>query len=552
MKTTEKYYSAPSVALRHLRGMLFVFLLTSGMLHAQVGNEEVIVVKEYEATISDAQKINIPPDIPETPDIKPVLQYNIPQKVFGDFTFETNPVKPLALSAEKLAVYNHSFIKIGFGSQLSPLVQLAYNDNKTKNLKFGILYNHLSAYGYKIKNQKYSDDEAGAYLRYYPKTFETGTAFTFRNYRTHFYSIADTITADSLKTEKNTRQVFRNYDALVYFKNAQRTEKQIDFKQTLRFNYLQETFGKANEWFINGKTDFSKTIQKVHSAMAQFEFDISRLKNDSLTLQRYIFTLAAGYSFNNDDWKAHAILGLTMDSKKVFAYADVHFEKRMYEHALIAFLDYQYSLRKNSLNDFAHTNNFIRNYSLIQNSPAGDFSAGVKGTAQNFSYLVAFHLHHIKNLPLFINDSTDIKRFLVVYDSSTTIFNYHFESGYNMKEWLRLSVMGDLNFYQLKNTGKPWHEPAFKITFRGNYIWKNKVSVSVDLFGITPTLAKLPDNTEAKIKGAADVNLSVEYLMTKHFSFFGMLNNIAHQRYQQWYGYPSYGINVMVGAKFSF
>ncbi len=63
----------------------------------------------------------------------------------------------------------------------------------------------------------------------------------------------------------------------------------------------------------------------------------------------------------------------------------------------------------------------------------------------------------------------------------------------------------------------------------------------------------LDNNGEIRtIKGVADLNLNVEYLMNKKISFFGMLNNIAHQRYQRWYNYPSFGINGLVGAKFSF
>jgi hypothetical protein len=38
----------------------------------------------------------------------------------------------------------------------------------------------------------------------------------------------------------------------------------------------------------------------------------------------------------------------------------------------------------------------------------------------------------------------------------------------------------------------------------------------------------------------------------KHLSFFTNLNNIAHQKYQRFYRYPSFGFNGVIGAKFSF
>ncbi len=516
-----------------------------------VGNEEVIVVREYEAKIQDAQKINIQPNIPEVEEKKPTFSYSVPSKDYKDFSFEPNPLRPIALSKEKIEKYNTSLIKLGFGSQLTPLAELAYNDNKSKNLKFGIFYNHLSARGFKIKNQRFVDDEAGAYLRYFPKTIETGAAFTFRNYRTHFYSI-DTMFADTSFTPKQVRQVFRNYDALVYIGNAQKNKYDINFRQSVQFNYLQETYGKANEWFVGGHSSLSKTFKQYHEVLADFNFDISRLKNDSLVLQRNLFRFSAGYGFDNDDWEARGKIGFAVDGKKVFLMADAYIEKRLYQHALIAYLGYQLRYDKNCLNSFAQTNNFILNSVEIKNSQVGDFGAGLKGTIVNFSYNLAFHVNHINQLPLFVSDTLDMRRFIVIYDTKVKIYNVHFEAGYNAKEWLRLSILGDYNFYQLNKELHPWQEPNLQVTFRAQYVWKNKIKAGIDLYGFTNSYAKLSGGQEAVIKGTGDLNLSLEYFMNKHLSFFGNLNNIAHQRYQRWYNYPSYGINGVVGGKYSF
>lgn len=514
-------------------------------------DNQVVVVKEFEGSIQDAQKINIQPNIPEVEEKQPKLEYSVPSKDYKEFSFETNPLKPIAISTEKLEKYNTSFVKLGFGTQLMPLAQLAYNDNKARNVKFGIFYNHLSAREFKVKNQRFSDDEAGAYFRYFPKTFEVGTGFTFRNYRTHFYSV-DTSYSDTSFAAKDVRQVFRNYDGLLYFRNAQSNKADIDFKQDLNFNYLQEKFGKANEWFIAGNTTFRKGIEKVHNIHADFNFDISRLKNDSLVLQRNVFRLRAGYAFNNDDWRAHVKVGIAIDGPKPFFLADVHVEKRLYQHSIIAYIDYQHRYEKNSLNSLIHTNNFIWNWASIKNTTNGDLGIGLKGTAQNLSYNLAFHFSHVVNLPLFVNDTLDMRRFNVVYDKSALIYNGHIEAGYNLKEWLRLSVLADINHYQLKTEKRAWHEPNFKLTLRANYIWKNKISLGLELYGISASYAKLANGQEAKIKGTADLNISIEYLFNKHFTFFGTVNNIAHMRYQRWYGYPSYGINGMLGVKFSF
>ena len=537
----------------------FVFLIVMSTitlpLFAQkdgggIGNEEVVVVKEYEATIQDAQKVNIQPGIPEIEEKKPRLDYTIPIQEFKDINFEPNPMKPIAISKEKVQAYNSSYIKIGFGSQLMPLVQLAYNDNKTKNLQFGILYDHLSAHDFDrsmdIRNQAFSDDKAGVYLKYFPKKVEVGAAFNFRNYRTHFYG------TDSVYSEKAVRQVFRTYDATAYIKNAQKNNLDIDVKQSLNFNYLQETFGGASEWYMAGQTDFQKSFNQYHAIVASFNFDVSDLKNDSLALNRTIFTPMVGYTFNNDDWKALGKFGLAIDGKTPIFGCDLHLEKHLYEQSIIAYLNYTRNDQKNSLNSLAQTNNFIQDWVTIKNSTVGDFAAGFKGTLENFSYNLAFHLVQDIRMPLFVSDSADMKRFLVIYDANALIYNGHFEAGYNAKEWLRFLLVGDYNDYQLKNNAYAWEQPAFKATFRTNYIWKNKISVTLDLYGLTSSEALLPENQIAKIKGTADLNFGAEYLLNKHLSFFILLNNIANIKYQQWYNYQSYGINGMIGGKFAF
>ncbi len=119
------------------------------------------------------------------------------------------------------------------GSQLMPLAQLAYNDNKTKNLKFGFFYDHLSAKGFTIRNQRFSDDMPGAYLRYFPKNLKWCFIYlpqlpdTFLWYRQR-------------SLEPEARQLFRTYDGQVYFKNAQPNDLKLDVKQTLDFNYFHE------------------------------------------------------------------------------------------------------------------------------------------------------------------------------------------------------------------------------------------------------------------------------------------------------------------------
>lgn len=530
---------------------LGLLLACSFALVAQtgVGNEEVIVVKEYEAKIQDAQKVNLNPNVPEISEKTPTLTYATPERTYKDFSFEANSMKPLAMSKEKLERYNTSYIKVGFGSQLTPLVQMAYNDNKVKNLQFGVFYNHLSSYGFKIKNQRFTDDQAGVYLTYNPKAVVFGTNFTFRNYRTHFYGYNH---SDTSFEAKNIRQVFRDYDAALSIRNGKDNAWGVNVSQNVLFNYYQERFGKANEWYVAGNTDLDKRFLQYHSVMFHFNFDVSQLKHDSADLKRNIFQAQIGYTFDNDDWEARGAVGFAIQGKKVYATADLYVEKRLFEHSIIMYAGYTLRFQKNSLRSYSLQNPWVQNNLELQNTPIGDVAVGFKGTAGSFSYNAAFHYNHIGFMPLFVNDTLDSKRFIVVYDSATQVINGHAELGYNAKEWLRFLVVADYNYYSLKNQQRAWHRPDLKVTFRANYNYKNKIIATLDVFGITGSFARMSDGTEKRIKGTADINIGLEYIFKKYLSFFGNLNNIAHIRYEQYMNYPTYGINGVVGLKFSF
>ena len=548
------------VRSKHILSLIMALVVVS-MAFAQnkggIANQDVTVVKEYEATIQDAQKIDIPPNIPEVEETKPQLNYSVPQSEMNDFPFEVSPVRPIAMSKEKLERYNTSFIKLGLGSQLSPLAQLAYNDDKSKNTRFGLFYDHISMASWKDKLQRFSDDRLGLYVKHYFGAVEVGSSFTFRNYRTHFYGIDTAFYGpDTSFTAKSVLQIFRTYNADVYLKNATKNKFNINYGQDLRFNYLQQTeaSGKANEFYFAGTTNFDKTFAKYHTIYGLLNFDISRLKNDSLILNRVIVTPDVGYAYNNGDWKGNAQAGLAIDGGHIVFVTDIHLQKSIYKDNFIVYAGFDRRYQKNSLDSFLQVNNYIQNWVSIQNSAIDDFTAGIKGTVDNFSYNLSYNLMHVKNMAFFINDTNDVKRFLVIYDPSTWINNFHFEAGYNTKEWLRLLLFGDLNLYSTSVQARPWEDPLFKLTLRGNYVWKDKIVVGADLYALTSSFAyyRLVEGQQKKINGTADMNVDLEYLFNKHLSFFGTLNNIFGILYQIWNNYRSYGLNGMIGAKYAF
>ncbi len=81
--------------------------------------------------------------------------------------------------------------------------------------------------------------------------------------------------------------------------------------------------------------------------------------------------------------------------------------------------------------------------------------------------------------------------------------------------------------------------PAEKLVFSLNPVFKSKSKTMVL-------------NKEVELSPIIDINLSVEYKYSDQARFFLRLNNLAFQRYQYYYNYPSQRFMGMIGLSFSF
>lgn len=534
-------------SLRHA----LLFFLSLGFVsvwaQGQVGQEEVTVVREAEGNLQDANRISFPPVAPEFTTTIPALQYAVPKKDFRFDFFEPQPVKPLALAKEKAEKFLNSYIKLGFGSQLTPLAQFAYHSTQFSRVHFGLLYDHLSMYGFAIRNQRFSDDAIKAYVRYFPRSVELGAHFRFHNLRTHFYGFPD-----SIRAAVQLRQVFRDYEGAVWLQDALPIRGDWRFRQELNFHYTTEQTAGVNEWFVRSQTDINKTIRKHHHITAHLFADISSYRGDTIAvLQRNLFRVGVGYLFNNDDWRIQAGFSAGVDGKKFVPLPDISVEKQVYQRYIIPYGGFRMTLQKNAFRSLAVDNPFLHSQQQLLNTVALTPYVGIKGNIERVFYNVGFQYNRITNRPFFINDSLDLRRFQVVYDT-INLYRIHGDLAVDLTNGLRLGLQAEYNLFGMKALSSPWHTPAFRLQFSARYNWKDKIIAGLELTGITGARAPLAGSQVKELKGTADLSVSLEYVFKRYLSFFGNLNNIAHQKYERYYGYPSFGINGVAGARFSF
>jgi outer membrane cobalamin receptor len=55
-----------------------------------------------------------------------------------------------------------------------------------------------------------------------------------------------------------------------------------------------------------------------------------------------------------------------------------------------------------------------------------------------------------------------------------------------------------------------------------------------------------------ELKPFADIQLGCDYNFNEDITFYAEIKNLAHNKYQMYYDYPSYGFQMFLGFKYRF
>lgn len=113
-------------------------------LFAQDINRNVTVVKPYEPSLSDANKINILPKFEDTTTVTPSFDYSVlPVRINVPFEPKTiNAAKMLGTPLEKLY---KSYLKLGIGNYFTPLAEYNFNSLRSKDHSYGVFLTYKSS-----------------------------------------------------------------------------------------------------------------------------------------------------------------------------------------------------------------------------------------------------------------------------------------------------------------------------------------------------------------------------------------------------------------------
>jgi len=156
------------------------------------------------------------------------------------------------------------------------------------------------------------------------------------------------------------------------------------------------------------------------------------------------------------------------------------------------------------------------------------------------------------NQPLFINDTSTGKSFLVVNESKMKAIHYDGQIAYTVGEkFSLLSTIAFNKYAGLHDNDKPWGLMPMEFKTAARLQVLKDLYVKADLAAFNSGWFQSKTGRGAGNTGL-DLSAGAEFTVVKNIKVWAQFNNIFNNKYERWHQYPVYPFNFLGGIVFSF
>ena len=566
--------------------ILLLFLLFTGILFSQkkkkekINTEEITVVKPFSPTVSDANKININPQI-DSVDIntKKKIEYTINSiPVASTFTPAKGKAKTLQ-RPPKEKIYNN-YASLGFGNYKTPIAEVFAHYNTSNYNDFGGFIKYHSSGG-GIEGVKLDDSfrniNVDLFYKQTERYFEWRADAGYNFLATNWYGLPEDITFNNKALESiQEKQTYSE----VYFGG------EIDFFDALVHSgkvkisrFIDKSKSLENYGFVEGIVDFPIGREMMYTNMSlEFlngDFEHNYFQTDDIKYTYFNIGFSPNFEILRENLtvnlgaKLYYSITNTDDGSKFYAYPNVTASYNISDDVLIAYAGVIGDLQQNSYKNFVSDNPFVSPTLNIQRtSQQYNGYIGIKGLLNsNLRFNISAAYGNEIDKPLYkLNPSlTDGKTivdkgyhagnsFNVIYDDVSTI-NVGGEIIFDWSKAFKFGGNFEFNSYNLKTQDEAWNLPMIKATLLARYT-HNKWSAGADLYFASDRKDELTiiPSAATRITNDAyfDINLNGLYNINDKYSVFVNFNNILSDNYQEYTNFKVQGFQFFAGLKFKF
>lgn len=453
----------------------------------------------------------------------------------------------------------NNYVKAGGGNYGRFLGELFVGGRPKEDLAFTTQLKHLSAAngpvdGKNSANAATSFKIGGKYIR---SKYKVDAGFNFDRKNYYFYGYKPQ--PEGVIVDRDTiRQTINQFGFNLGFENTDASVL-VDYSVKTGLNTLKDRYNASE---IDWGTNLTASVPISESFFAMLEADayVSQ-RVDQSTYNRNLFRVKPTFKYVTDMFSVSAGINAVnetdshLDINRTKAFPAVNLDVTPFS-GLHIFAGWNGDIVRNTLRSMLSENQWLGPNVLVMNTEkSSDISAGVKGetaTGVNYEGKVAYTSY--RNFYSYNNSLSDTSRFSAIFDpGKTKVLTISAQAGYNFNELFKTSLKANFFDYAVEMVEEPWHRPDLTLNWFNALTISKKLFVTADFYMLRGLKAKnFQSGAVTKLPVITDLNLKIDYLLTRNFSAFVNLNNVLGKRYQRYQYYPQQGLNFIAGLSFSF
>ncbi len=552
-------------------------------------DKEVKVRTTYQPKINKAFRLGKLPVIKDTSTFTPSFDYFIQAKPLN-VGFSPAEIPAAKIVGEPLKKMNSHTLTLAGGNYSTLLGDYRFNNQRSKTADIGVHLRHYSSNG-KLKLEDddkvkpdYTEQLAEVYGTAYLDEGKLSGKLFYKHSGFNYFGFPQLGDIEGTTTNlfPYDKQKLNNFGLNALYQSNFKDEDQLNFGLGLQYeNFSDDIDAKENDILISGNARIRRG-DAFWSLRSEFDYfatdglnhwEDSNWVSERKTLKWSVkpqYLLQTG-SFNLQ-LGVNAILA-TGDDSETKLYPDVKVDFEAIDGIMSLFAGLNGDLKMNRYKDIAEENHFI--YSGLNVLPSNEkykLYGGIRGSlSSNSSFTLTAEYSAIDNQYFFVKENVFVSgvgfagyrssnKLGVVYDD-VNILRLGAEVTIVWSDKLELNSAVWYNNYSMDKQKEAWHMPDFELEANAKYQFTKDLTfqAGVNIMGsrsvatfnrgsLNNQLSLSVDN-EKTLDAVYDLNIGANYSISEHLSAFAQVNNMFADKYYQWDGYPSQGLNFLLGIK---
>lgn len=535
-------------------------------------NKEVKVKTAYQPKINKSKRIGELPVVQDTATFTPSFTYFIQTKPLA-VGFSPALIPAARIVGEPLKSINSHVLTLAGGNYSTLFGDYRFNNQRSKTTDFGFHIRHYSTNGkLELENgRKVKPDWTEQLVEAYGSTYLDEGKISGRAYYKHkgynyFGSqLGDDLPANFVDLFPYSEQVQNRFGLVADFQTTFKDEEKLNFGIGLQYEHFSDDIlVTENDILISAEVGVRRGdgFWSLISAFDYFAIDglYNSMEELGSTYERktMLWNLNPQYSLQTGQLNlklgVNTVIAMGDDSEAKI-YPDIAVDFEAIDGIMTIFAGVDGDLNVNKYNDIIAENPYVYSgLDVISSNQKYRLFGGVKGSlSSNSSFKLSAEYSSVDDQYFFVQRSSDptySNKFDVVYDD-VSLLRLGAEVTVGWADKLELNSAVWYNKFTLDKQAEAWHKPEFEMNVNATYAFTTDLEfqAGVNILGERSILVDAQTQT---LDAVYDLNIGANYRLNEHFTAFGKVNNLFADKYYQWDGYPSQGLNFLLGVKVVF